>query len=755
MKRRSWSLIFLIALLLSGQAEGQNCTADYSYLQLTSAANPLAVEFTDLSVSADSIVAWNWSFGDGIDAIVQNPSHTYSNPGEYMVCLSVQTVDTCIDSYCDTVIVEDIPFCEASFTYFHNTCPNCTGDYFFIDVSPEDTITHWLWVFGDGTYSNLQHPTHRFDTIGNFSVCLTIQNSSGCEASKCLNMLIDSVYTPSCSAHINYEEDTAYFLPNTYRFYSYVQLSGLVTQRYWDFGDGYSTNIQNPRHTFSDTGTFQVCFTVETNDGCTATACDSIYIAPGVPPCNAFFELETDVCGDFCVSFHDLSNGSFSHSLWSFGDGDSSDIQNPEHTFSEEGHYLVCLQISDSATGCFSEYCDSVLIESSIQPCISMMRIDSSVACGNLCYSFINVSFVGSNTVTVAEWRFNDGTEAVTGDSIVHSFPFPDLYEVWLYITVLDSTGEILCSDSAALSFFAGDLSYHNLGGQIFTGLYPAKSGHASIYKFYSPSRIVEFTEMDFDTLGYFWFYQLPEARYIIHVAGVGNSKQNRYFPTYFGDELRWGQSTIFFLNANNYDADVNLIPVPANEIGNCRITGQIASGVIYPDTFHPGITEVILYDQSQSPEEFVMSTPNGHFGFGALQHALYYLWIEIPGYSGDMIPVDLTTQTNADGLFIDLSGETTTIPETKTLPSELSIDHLYPNPVSDYLNLHIISPESQFVQVKTFDLTGKEVSSFTAHLNSGENFMKLPAGSLPSGFYFLGIDGQSCRVIKKFLVVR
>jgi hypothetical protein len=49
---------------------------------------PLTVQFTDESTG--SITSWDWSFGDGsADRSVQNPSHTYTNAGDYTVTLTV------------------------------------------------------------------------------------------------------------------------------------------------------------------------------------------------------------------------------------------------------------------------------------------------------------------------------------------------------------------------------------------------------------------------------------------------------------------------------------------------------------------------------------------------------------------------------------------------------------------------------------------------------------------------------------------
>ena len=41
-----------------------------------------SIQFTDTSdISTGAIVSWQWDFGDGINALVQHPTHSYTNPG--------------------------------------------------------------------------------------------------------------------------------------------------------------------------------------------------------------------------------------------------------------------------------------------------------------------------------------------------------------------------------------------------------------------------------------------------------------------------------------------------------------------------------------------------------------------------------------------------------------------------------------------------------------------------------------------------
>jgi len=60
----------------------------------TAGPAPLAVHFTDTSTGEPT--AWSWTFGDGNTSTDQNPTHTYTAPGNYTVSLEVNGgADTC------------------------------------------------------------------------------------------------------------------------------------------------------------------------------------------------------------------------------------------------------------------------------------------------------------------------------------------------------------------------------------------------------------------------------------------------------------------------------------------------------------------------------------------------------------------------------------------------------------------------------------------------------------------------------------
>jgi PKD repeat protein len=79
----------------------------------TASSTDLTATFTDTSSDSDgSIAAWAWDFGDASGSSAQNPEHTYTASGTYMVMLTVTDNDGATDSASQSVTVTAAPDSE-------------------------------------------------------------------------------------------------------------------------------------------------------------------------------------------------------------------------------------------------------------------------------------------------------------------------------------------------------------------------------------------------------------------------------------------------------------------------------------------------------------------------------------------------------------------------------------------------------------------------------------------------------------------
>ncbi|RMD69893.1 MAG: PKD domain-containing protein, partial [Bacteroidetes bacterium] len=127
------------------------------------------IAFADASANGPD--SWLWDFGDGATSTEQNPTHTYTAPGDYTVCL-IASNSAGSDTACMNITVVLPPVAAFSITDQGN------GTFAFTDLSTNDPES-WLWDFGDGNTSTEQNPTHTYTSSGDYTVCLTVSNSAG------------------------------------------------------------------------------------------------------------------------------------------------------------------------------------------------------------------------------------------------------------------------------------------------------------------------------------------------------------------------------------------------------------------------------------------------------------------------------------------------------------------------------------------------------------------------------------------------
>jgi PKD repeat protein len=219
---------------------------------------PLDVSFTDLSTNIPT--SWSWDFGDGVTSNEQNPAHTYSAPGGYTVTLTVSNTlggDTEVKPDYITV-TKPPPAAEFTGSPTTGAAPLTVS---FSDLSSGDP-TAWAWDFGDGATSNEQNSVHTYTAPGSYTVTLTASNTLGGDIEVKQDYI--TVTEPPSVAEFTGSPTTG-AAPLTVSFSDLS--SSTPTTWAWDFGDGATSNEQNPVHTYSAPGSYTVALTVSNTLG--------------------------------------------------------------------------------------------------------------------------------------------------------------------------------------------------------------------------------------------------------------------------------------------------------------------------------------------------------------------------------------------------------------------------------------------------------------------------------------------------------
>jgi PKD repeat protein len=120
----------------------------------------------------------------------------------------------------------------------------------------------------------------------------------------------------------------------------------------WDFGDGQTSTLKSPTHTYEAGGTYTVTLTATNaagSDAETKVGYVTVDVPPPAAPVADFSASVTNGIAPLDVSFTDLSSNGPTSWSWEFGDGQTSTLQNPTHTYAAAGTYSVSLTATNSA----------------------------------------------------------------------------------------------------------------------------------------------------------------------------------------------------------------------------------------------------------------------------------------------------------------------------------------------------------------------------------------------------------------------
>jgi len=393
--------------------------AEFAGTQL-SGPNPLLSFFTDLSTGM--VTSWSWDFGDGGTSTLQNPTHSYTSPGVYSVSLTATGPggsDT--NTKLGYVVVADpVPVAEFSGLPIGGLAP-LTVD--FTNLSTDASSASW--TFGDSNFSTALNPQHTYTTAGVYTVSLTATGPGGSSTETKYDYITVIEPPPTTNFVASPTSGTA---P---RFVSFSNLTtGMVTAWSWSFGDGGTSTLRDPGHTYTEAGSYTVSLTaigpggvdVETKVG---------YITINEPvPVAQFSGTPLQGAYPLQVQFTDFSSGSVTAWSWNFGDGGTSTVQHPSHTYATAGSYTVTLDVT-SAGGSDGETKVGYVVVGEPPP---IADFSANVLSGLAPLTVTFTPMPSGGAITSGLWNFGDNS---TTSAIMpsHTYTAPGLYTVSLTLT--------------------------------------------------------------------------------------------------------------------------------------------------------------------------------------------------------------------------------------------------------------------------------------------------------------------------------
>jgi len=211
----------------------------------------------------------------------------------------------------------------------------------------------YLWNFGDGKTSTTQNPTHQYPNGGTFQVTLTVTDARGVSGSKTKTFSVEPPPVVPAAQFTWAPQAPATGEEVTFTDTSTTPAGTTITDRSWDLdGDGTEdSDAENPTHTYTTPGTYEVSLTVTNSDAQTDTVTHEVEVPAAKPTANFDYSPTTPDVGD-PVTFTDKSSAVDPATIetwaWDFGDDSTSTDQNSTHAYTAMGTYTASLTVTDS-----------------------------------------------------------------------------------------------------------------------------------------------------------------------------------------------------------------------------------------------------------------------------------------------------------------------------------------------------------------------------------------------------------------------
>jgi len=339
---------------------------------------------------------------------------------------------------------------------------NASGSF---DPDPNGKIVDYEWDFGDGDTSHKLISQHVYSNEGNFSATLTLKDDEGGESTKTYNICVKEplpeaigTYTP---LNPKVHEDITFDATQS------TDKSGQIIRYEWDFDDGYSGKRASIKHSYTDSGTYNVNLTVYSENGLRSSTTIKVNVSqevepiPSKPAGDEHTESLPEAIGTYTpinpkvgedIAFDATQStdkrGQIIRYEWDFDDGYSGKRASIKHSYTNSGIYNVNLTVFNDKGLCSSTFIE-VNVSQEVEPTPSKHANDvqnESIPDAVFSYSPTEpkaeqvITFDASRSVpndgkiVNYEWDFGDGYSG-KGVSLSHIYYDSGTYEVKLTVT--------------------------------------------------------------------------------------------------------------------------------------------------------------------------------------------------------------------------------------------------------------------------------------------------------------------------------
>jgi len=430
---------------------------------------PSILEVQNTSIEMDTIITsfeYILSNNDSVYFLEENPSIYIELAEPYFLTQIVTDGFGCFDSTTLELSPHEIEFDYSIPDFLCYNTEYIIANDFFSEFPP----VSFLWEFGNGMTSTAINPLIIIDDYQDedFINYVSITDGTGCTR-------IDSFYIHMSLQSFNYSFlfDDATCPPIYCDFGIFSNES--ITSFAIDYGDGESNSVNTPEdalnmsHVYDFPGYYNVNFSVTDSNGCTTTQySDSLVFVPG--PWATFSFSPNNGCPPLEVIFEIIEENNVDEYFWLFGDGYSSELSNPIHTYNLAGTYSPILLIQDPVDYSSGDSLTCIVTISGEDLIIEGPILNFFVLNDTLCFGSTNNLMITNLTedqpgfvISSYLWDFGDGTLSSDENPPTHSYDEPGLYTISLTVNTTNGCVYMLEKEGAVYVMPPPELSPYAL----------------------------------------------------------------------------------------------------------------------------------------------------------------------------------------------------------------------------------------------------------------------------------------------------
>ena len=547
------------------------------------------------------------------------------------------------------------------------------------------------------------------------------------------------------------------------------------------YGDSSSSDFiplsTSTYHVYAATGTYQVIMAMTVLDTLGGTVChasDTMYVTVHYPPCGTLIHDSLVSSSDSSAVFHfwptTPSGDTMTSYSWAFGDGGTSTVMVPNHTYTASGTYTVILNVASTSAGCY--YSNSASVFASVVNCgLDTSSMSVAPATGTTAnYSVVHTAPLSNQHCTYS-WLFGDGASSSLASG-THTYSAYGTYTVIVTVNWVDSSsGVVQCSSvhSETVSF----ATVNRISGYALCSgpSYDSAGAYLKVWliKYNSGTHLLQAVDSVIAVGGgaayYYQFLGEPSDTYrtkaYLHLASFDSVG---YVPTYHDSSLFWNPANLIIHSGGIEDNQNIYMKYGAATSGPGFIGGNVTTGANRATTVGIPAVGLLVYAFNSSGRLMQQTYTDslGNYSFTNLPLGTYYIHPEAINYATtNYISIILTSASPSmnSAYFIQHTISMTITPLYYLGIQNTLIDNpvvaIYPNPVSGSLNIQWENTTDENANVIIYDITGRQVLSSGLKLNSAAGSGQIDVTGLQEGLYLISIKSDYISYNNKLQILR